>query len=78
MILTAKGLVTHTVELIGTEHVSHCNGADALFHVHGLSINWCNEGSVRIVDQEGMEAVRGRVEICHDDIWGMCHDYVGE
>ena len=49
-----------------------------LVSVPGLSINRCNEGSVRIVDQEGMESLRGRVEICHNDIWGtVCRDMWG-
>ena len=41
-----------------------------LVSVPGLSMNRCNEGSVRIVDQDGIEPLRGRVEICHNDIWG--------
>ncbi len=41
---------------------------------YGLSQE-CTEGSVRIVDGDGMESQEGRVEFCHNNEWGtVCDD----
>lgn len=38
----------------------------------------CTEGSVRILDDNGMASLEGRVEFCHNNVWGtVCDDFWG-